>query len=214
RLLELLRREVRDVPGLPLERGVVDQDVQPAELRGRALDDVAAVLPLAQVAVERERAAAGVAYPTHSLARVVLLGVVGDGHVGAALELARAPVALLAVVRRGPQLGLPARPPLLLLFRPAASPFLRQRARALVQAVPALLRHDHLPPAPWPFLCLCHIVSAAAVPAGTRSGAAGTPQRGTRTEREDRWRRSRSHAPAWPAPCSRWSSHWCARGWA
>src|SRR5690606_27962256 len=133
---------------------------------------------------------------------------------GAALELARAPVALLAVVRRGPQLGLPARPPLLLLFRPAASPFLRQRARALVQAVPALLRHDHLPPAPWPFLCLCHIVSAAAVPAGTRSGAAGTPQRGTRTEREDRWRRSRSHAPAWPAPCSRWSSHWCARGWA
>src|SRR5690606_27491412 len=173
RLLELLGREVRDVPGLPLERGVVDQDVQPAELRGRALDDVATVLAVAEVAVERERAATGLADPAHGLARVVVLVVVGDRHVGplagerdgdgatdaavaagdqgsATLELARTPVALFTVIRRRPQLGLRARPLLLLPSRPAARPLLRQRVHAHVQAVPALLGHDDLPPAVWP----------------------------------------------------------------
>src|SRR5690606_4672016 len=216
--------------------GVVDQDVQPAELRGRALDDVAAVLALAQVAVERERAAAGVAHPAHGLARVVVPVVVGDGDVGAlprerdrdraadaavaagdqgraALELARAPIALLAVVRRRPQLGLPARPPLLLLLRPAARPLLRQRARALAQAVLALLHHD-----PTSLQCpgrdSIRCISPVHRPCPPEPRAPRPVLRNAEpgTEWEDRWRRSRSHAPAWPAPCSRWSLRWCARG--
>src|SRR5690606_23234488 len=180
-----------------------------------------------------ERAATGLADPAHGLARVVVLVVVGDRHVGplagerdgdgatdaavaagdqgsATLELARTPVALFTVIRRRPQLGLRARPLLLLPSRPAARPLLRQRVHAHVQAVPALLGHDDLPPAVWPRLSLR--TSPVHRPCPPEPGAAWPVLRNAEpaTQQEDLWRRSPSHAPAWPAPCSRWSSRWCA----
>ena len=124
-----LRGDVLELVVGALERGVVDQDVEPAELGDGALDDAPAVSLVGDVAGNQHDAAAGLLDPARGLARVVLLlGQVGDHDVGAlagegdgyraadagiaagddrgaALELAAAFVRLLAMVGLGRHLG-------------------------------------------------------------------------------------------------------------
>ena len=66
-----------------LERGVVDQDVELAELVHGALHRVAAEFAVGDVARDRDAAAAFVLDRALRLGGVLMLGQVGDGHVGA-----------------------------------------------------------------------------------------------------------------------------------
>jgi hypothetical protein len=66
-----------------LERGVVDQDVDPAELADRPVHDFLAVLPLGQVAGHQDRRAPRLLDQGGGVLGVLVLGQVRDQHVGA-----------------------------------------------------------------------------------------------------------------------------------
>jgi hypothetical protein len=78
----LLCGDVLDVLVGALEGGVVDEDVELAELGDAALDDESAVLLVPDVAGGEHDAAAGLLDPARGLAGVVLLlGQVGDQNI-------------------------------------------------------------------------------------------------------------------------------------
>jgi hypothetical protein len=107
--------------------GIVDEDVDAAELADAALDERAAVSFLRDVASHRDGAASRLAHPPRRLLGVLVLAEIGDQHVGALaregdrhgasdprirpgdqrhppFELAGPFVAVLAMIRLGPHL--------------------------------------------------------------------------------------------------------------
>jgi hypothetical protein len=83
RRVELLGGELLDGVVCALEGGVVDENIERAELRERAIDQRVAVSFVANVAGGEDRFAAGFCHPFRGLARVVLfLRQVTQKHVG------------------------------------------------------------------------------------------------------------------------------------
>src|SRR4029079_8204638 len=123
---ELPRGDVEDRLLLHLVRGVVDDDVEPAERLHSALDEALALARQARGEADGQAAAAGALDPRERLPRVALFlrREIADGHVvscpregyrhrppdpagaagddgGEVLQFAAAAIALLAVVRLG-----------------------------------------------------------------------------------------------------------------
>ena len=67
---------------LEMNRVDVDQYVEPTELADRSINHLAAMLRVAQVALQRERTPAGILDPAHGFLRVVMFVVIGDCHIG------------------------------------------------------------------------------------------------------------------------------------